>query len=77
MKILADKHDALRHINELYPPGQSDGWDNTWIAEIKDFGIENLPEELLKRMAKLMLENEGEEVMITNGDILMDGSEKE
>jgi hypothetical protein len=65
-KIIVDRHDALRHINELYPIGQSDGWDNTWLAEIKDFGIENLPEELLKRMAKIMLENEGEEVIIKN-----------
>ena len=72
MKIISNKADALRHIEQLYPPGQTDGWDNTWIAEIKDFGIENLPEELLKRMAKLMLENEGEEVIIPAGDGLMD-----
>lgn len=62
--IIKDKRDALGHINALYPIGQTNGWDNIWLAEIRDFGIENLPVELLKRMAKLMLENEGELVRI-------------
>lgn len=62
--IIKDKQDALSHIKELFPIGQSDEWDNIWLSEIRDFGIENLPEELLKRMAQLMLENEGELVLL-------------
>lgn len=62
--LIVDKEDAIDHINNLFPIGQSIEWDEIWLNEIQSFGIENLPKELLARMVRLMIEDQGDSVII-------------
>jgi hypothetical protein len=55
---VTDKQDALGHIDSLYPIGQSDEWDRIWLDEIDRYGIDNLPEDLLIKIAQRMVDAE-------------------
>jgi len=77
MHIIANKADALRHIEQLYPIGASEDSDKFWLREIQKYGVENLPEEFLKAIAKMLVEAEGDTAIIPQGNGLMDGVTRE
>ncbi len=64
MQKISGKQDCLDHIQSLYGgPNETGIGDQIWLEAIADFGIENLPYDLLKKVAAKMLNEEGEEVI--------------
>jgi hypothetical protein len=64
MITISNKEDAIEHIKNLYPIGQTNEWDLIWLDTIEEYGYENLPTKLLAIMAKKMLDYEGEDSVV-------------
>jgi len=64
MHKISNKLDCLDHIQSLFGgPNETETGDRIWLDVLNEIGMENLPYDILKRVAAKMLHEEGERVV--------------